>query len=238
MFRTCLTATIAAALLAPAAADAEVVVKGTGEPAFTNSANNTQWVEWSNNGPYRVEFNHHVNGGTAVVDGPYNVASTGSTSVNWSGIRGVSVPLAEGSTYMICGFGRWYDGVGMWFPDFSTACGDADRRGLRASTTIDRTAPTIGVALARRRARDAQRDHPAADQLRRQPGGAVPGELPVRAVRRTQRRAVRCRPGVSLHRAAELLPARLAPGAPRRSTATSRPGAGRHPRPTARSTSA
>lgn len=148
MLRNSLTATIAAALLLPAAAQAEVVVKGTGEPAFTNSANNTQWVEWSNNGPYRVEFNHHVNGGTAVVDGPYNVASTGSTSVNWSGIRGVSVPLAEGNTYMICGFGRWYDGVGMWFPDFSTACGDADRRGLRASTTIDRTAPTIGVALA------------------------------------------------------------------------------------------
>lgn len=148
MFRTCLTATIAAALLVPAAADAEVIVKGTGEPPFTNSANNTQWVEWSNNGNYRIEFNHHVNGGTAVVDGPYQVGRTGSTSVNWTGIRGTSVPLQEGSTYTICGFGRWDDGTGMYFPDFSTSCGDADRRGLRASTTIDRTPPTIAVALA------------------------------------------------------------------------------------------
>ncbi len=129
-------------------ARAEVIVKGTGEPAFTSSANNTQWVEWSNNGPYRVEFHHHVNGGTAVVDGPYNVASTGSTSVNWSGIAGTSLPLQEGSTYTICGFGRWGDGTGVWFPDFQTSCGDADQRGLRASTTIDRTPPTIGVQLA------------------------------------------------------------------------------------------
>src|SRR5689334_17746792 len=80
-----------------APAGAEVIVKGTGEPAFTNSANNTQWVEWSNNGPYRVESNRHVNGGTAVVDGPYAVAQAGSTSVNWTGIRGVATPLAEGS---------------------------------------------------------------------------------------------------------------------------------------------
>jgi plastocyanin len=129
-------------------AHGEVIVKGTGEPAFTNSANNTQWVEWSNNGPYKIEFNHYVNGGTAVVEGPYPMASTGSSWVNWSGIAGTSVPLTEGSTYTICGLGRWQDAYGMWFPDFSTSCGDADRRGLRASTTIDRTKPTVGVTLA------------------------------------------------------------------------------------------
>lgn len=149
MFRSSvITTALAVALLAPAAAQAEVVVAGTGEPAFTNSANNTQWVQWSNNGNYRIEFNHHVNGGTAVVDGPYQVGRTGTTSVNWSGIRGVSIPLTEGNSYMICGFGRWDDGTGVYFPDFSTACGDADRRGLRASTTIDRTPPVIGVTLA------------------------------------------------------------------------------------------
>jgi hypothetical protein len=142
-------AMVTVALLAPGGtAQAEVTVKGTGEPAFTSSANNTQWVEWSNNGGYRIEFNHHVNGGNAVVDGPYQVGRTGSTAVNWTGIRGVSVPLAEGSTYAICGFGRWDDGTGTYFPDFSTSCGDADRRGLRASTTIDRTAPTVTAQLA------------------------------------------------------------------------------------------
>ena len=148
--RTALVLAAALAVLGLAAAPsrAEVIVKGTGEPAFTSSANNTQWVEWSNNGPYRIEFNHHVNGGAAVVDGPYQVNQTGSTSVNWSGIAGVALPLPEGSTYTICGFGRWADGTGMYFPDFSTSCGDADRRGLRASTTIDRTAPAIGVSLA------------------------------------------------------------------------------------------
>ena len=134
-------------LAAAAPAQAEVVVHGTGEPAFTSSRNNTQWVQWSNNGNYRIEFHHHVNGGNPVVDGPYQVARTGTTSVNWDGIRGTTIPLQEGSTYTICGFGRWDDGTGMYFPDFSTSCGDADRRGLRASTTIDRTAPTATATL-------------------------------------------------------------------------------------------
>lgn len=141
MLSRTLTVCLAALALTAADASADVVVAGTGEPAFTNSANNTQWVEWSNNGAYRVEFQHVVNGGAAKVDGPYNVASTGSTSVNWNGIAGVAVPLAEGSTYAICGFGRWNDGTGMWFPDFSTSCGTAN--GKRTSTTIDRTKPVI-----------------------------------------------------------------------------------------------
>src|SRR5215203_978312 len=127
-------------------ASAEVIVSGTGEPAFTNTANNTQWVEWSNSGKYRIEFNQYVNGGTPIKDGPYQVNPTGSTKVDWTGIQ--NIPLIEGNTYTICGFGRWDDGTGVYFPDFSTSCGDADRRNLRASTTIDRTPPTIGLSLA------------------------------------------------------------------------------------------
>ena len=116
MLRSTVSSLLAAGvLMAPAAAHADVVVLGTGEPAFTNSANNTQWVQWSNNGPYRVEFNHVVNGVNVAVDGPYQVASNGSTSVNWTGIRGVSTPLTEGTTYKICGYGRWQDGNGSWF---------------------------------------------------------------------------------------------------------------------------
>lgn len=142
MLRLCLTAALLTLTLT-ASAHADVVVAGTGEPAFTNSANNTQWVEWSNNGAYRVEFQHIVNGGPAVVDGPYDVFSTGTSSVNWSGIQGVATPLQEGSTYAICGFGRWNDGSGMYFPDFKTSCASAN--GKRTATTIDRTKPTIAL---------------------------------------------------------------------------------------------
>ena len=138
MLRLCLTAALLTFTLT-ASARADVVVLGTGEPAFTNSANNTQWVQWSNNGNYRVEFLHSVNGGPSVVDGPYAVAKTGNTSVNWTGIRGVATPLQEGSTYAICGFGRWDDGTGMYFPDFSTSCRRPN--GKRPSPPLARTKP-------------------------------------------------------------------------------------------------
>jgi hypothetical protein len=123
-----------------------VTVAGTGEPEFTNSANNTQWFQWTNAGPYRVEFNHSVDGGAAVVDGPYAVAQTGTTNVNWTGISGVSAPLEEGRKYTICGYGRWQDAYGMWYGDFSTSCGTAGAK--RTSTTIDRTKPVITLAAA------------------------------------------------------------------------------------------
>lgn len=95
MLRLCLTAALLTLTLT-ASAEADVVVAGTGEPAFTSSANNTQWVQWSNNGAYRVAFQHSVDGGPAKVDGPYAVAKTGTTSVNWTGIAGVTTPLKEG----------------------------------------------------------------------------------------------------------------------------------------------
>lgn len=140
--RTCLTAALLALTLT-GSAHADVVVVGTGEPAFTNSANNTQWVEWSNNGGYRVEFQHIVDGVEVLVDGPFDVFPTGTMSVNWSGIAGVSVPLQEGRTYTVCGFGRWKDAGGTYFPDFRTSCGAAN--GKRTGTTIDRTKPTIAL---------------------------------------------------------------------------------------------
>lgn len=142
MLRLCLTAALLT-LTVTASARADVIVAGTGEPAFTNSASNTQWVQWSATGNYKIEFQHIVDGGPAKVDGPYPVAKTGTTSVNWAGIPGVTVPLKEGSTYTICGFGRWDDGTGLYFPDFSTSCASAN--GKRTATTIDRTKPTIAL---------------------------------------------------------------------------------------------
>lgn len=140
-------ATAAVCAIAAPAAQAGVSVMGTGEPAFTNSSTNTQWVQWTSNGDYRLEFDHYVNSANVAKAGPYQVGQSGSTWVNWSGVAGVSTPLQEGSTYTICALGRWNDGTGTYWPDSLSSCGDASVRGLRASTTIDRTAPSVAVSL-------------------------------------------------------------------------------------------
>lgn len=126
-------------------AHAGVVVQGTGEPAYTNSANNTQWVAWSGSPNYRVEFRHYVNNAEVATEGPYNFPATGSTWVNWSGIA--PIPLQEGSQYGICAQGQWYDGS-MYFPDGPNSCSDGAMQGKRTFTTIDRTKPTVAVKVA------------------------------------------------------------------------------------------
>jgi PKD repeat protein len=62
--------------------------------------------------------------------------------VNWAGI--VS-PLLEGHTYTVCTYGRYTIG-GIGTRD-TGSCFDADQTGRRASTTIDRTKPAIGVSI-------------------------------------------------------------------------------------------
>ena len=63
--RILIVAALAAAVaLAPASASAQVQPAGTGEPAFTRSAQNTQWVEWgatSGADGYRLRSDYHVN---------------------------------------------------------------------------------------------------------------------------------------------------------------------------------
>ena len=80
-----------------------MVALGTGEPAFTNSATNTQWVQWTSPSAYRVEFQYVVNGVATRTEGPFDVAKTGTMWANWSGVA----TLEEGKTYGICGRGRW-----------------------------------------------------------------------------------------------------------------------------------
>ena len=69
---------IAALALAPAAG-AVVYVEGTGEPAFTNTTTNTQWVKWqgsSSYDSYRLEFDHYDNNQFVTTETTPNVAAT------------------------------------------------------------------------------------------------------------------------------------------------------------------
>jgi hypothetical protein len=145
--RALLPCAVALGLLA-GPAQASVTIKGTGEPPYTNSANNTQWVQWSNNGPYSVDFTHYVDNVQVATEGPFQMPQTGSTWVNWSGIPGTSIPLKEGSTYAVCAQGRFDDGSGMYFPDGPNSCSDGAMTGRRPYTTIDRTKPTVAMKLA------------------------------------------------------------------------------------------
>jgi hypothetical protein len=82
------TAAFAAAAAGPASA--QVQPAGTGEPAFTNSTQNTQWFEWpASQGAdaYRIRFDYYEN--NALKASPtFNApnASSGSSWANWSGV--------------------------------------------------------------------------------------------------------------------------------------------------------
>src|SRR4051794_10730560 len=103
-------ATTAAALIIAAPASAVVYVEGTGEPAFTNSQQNTNWVRWQGSSAYdqyRVEFDYYTN---SVLNTTANVpvAANGSGTMwaNWSGVA----TLVEGNSYGICTYGRYWIG--------------------------------------------------------------------------------------------------------------------------------
>jgi hypothetical protein len=138
---------LTASLTIAAPAGAVVYVEGTGEPAFTNTTTNTQWVKWQGSASYdqyRLEFDHYDNNSLIKTEVTGNVAANGSgvTWINWSGV--VS-PLQEGHTYTICGYGRyWIGGIGS---RDTGSCFDADQTGRRAATTIDRTKPSIAVKI-------------------------------------------------------------------------------------------
>lgn len=140
-------AALAAFLCLPSAASAVVYVDGTGEPAFTNTTTNTQWVKWQGHSAYeqyRLEFDMYAGTNLVKTEVTSNLAPNGSGSmwVNWTGVINT---LQEGNTYTICGYGRyWIGGI----PSRDTgSCYDADQSGKRAATTIDRTKPSIAVKI-------------------------------------------------------------------------------------------
>ena len=79
---------------APASAD--VTVEGTGEPAFTNSTNNTQWVRWQAPGGtdgYRLRIRWYRDG-VQLSEVTQAVPDSGVLWMDWAGVA----TLEEGKT--------------------------------------------------------------------------------------------------------------------------------------------
>src|SRR3954447_26850809 len=136
-----------AAMAAPASA--QVQPAGTGEPLYTNSAQNTQWFEWpASQGAdaYRVRYDYYENNtlkASPQVNAP-NVNS-GSSWANWSGVAN----LQHGGQYGICAQGQYsFPNDSLFFPDGPNSCSMGTMLGRRAYTTIDRSKPTAAMQLA------------------------------------------------------------------------------------------
>ncbi len=140
--------TLAAAVLAPASASAQVLPAGTGEPAYTRSAQNTQWVEWpavSGADAYRIRASYRRDT-VEVADPTYDVALSASNYwLNWSGVAA----LEHGRSYGICVQGQYsLPNDSLFFSDGPTSCTAGTNAGKRTSTTIDRSKPAASVDVA------------------------------------------------------------------------------------------
>lgn len=145
---------IALAALA-GSASASTNISGTGEPAFTNSVSNTNWVGWTKfNSYYKfyLAFYAYTNG---TQSGPYNSSLFGGTGFNASNVSGEEsftwngVTLNEGSTYGVCASGQYtLDNSNLFFPESQSSCGAGIIDNKRSTTTIDRTKPQIQVAVS------------------------------------------------------------------------------------------
>ena len=140
---------VACAAAAAGQASAQVQPAGTGEPLYTNSAQNTQWFEWpASQGAdaYRVRYDYYEN--NALKASPtVNAASanSGSSWANWSGVAN----LQHGGQYGICAQGQYsFPNDSLFFPDGPNSCSMGTMLGRRAYTTIDRSKPTAAVQLA------------------------------------------------------------------------------------------
>src|SRR5215218_6075043 len=136
-----------AALAQPPAS--QVQPAGTGEPLYTNSAQNTQFFEWpaqpAGIDAYQVQYRYYAN--NAEVSSPTVGYGTGAgnTWANWSGVTA----LQHGGQYGICAQGRYsFTNDPLFFPDGPNSCSMGTMLGRRASTTIDRSKPTAAIQLA------------------------------------------------------------------------------------------
>ena len=144
----CLTVAACAAAVADSAS-AQVQPAGTGEPAYTNSAQNTQWFEWpatSGADAYRVRYDYYENN-TLKASPVVNLANanSGSSWANWSGVA----TLQHGGQYGVCAQGHYsFPNDPLFFPDGPNSCSMGTMLGRRAYTTIDRSKPTAALQLA------------------------------------------------------------------------------------------
>jgi hypothetical protein len=141
--------TVACVLGTVQTAAAAVQPAGTGEPLYTNSAQNTQWFEWpstSGIGSYKVQYSYYENN-TLVADPTVNPSPNGATNqwANWSGVKS----LQHGGQYGVCAQGYYtMPGDTMWIADGPNSCSMGTMLGRRAYTVIDRSKPSTAIALA------------------------------------------------------------------------------------------
>ena len=140
---------VACAATAAGQASAQVQPAGTGEPLYTNSAQNTQWFEWpatQGADAYRVRYDFYENNAlkaSPTVNAPN--ASSGSSWANWSGVAN----LQHGGQYGICAQGQYsFPNDSLFIPDGPNSCSMGTMLGRRAYTTIDRSKPAAALKLA------------------------------------------------------------------------------------------
>ena len=143
----CILIVLAAALAAAGPAAADVVPEGTGEPAYTNSTQNTQFFRVTEPGgidDYRLKFSYYANN-ALVAEQTMNNASPGVIWANWSGVA----MLQHGGQYGICVQGYYsFPNDSLYIPDGPNSCSAGTNLGRRSYTTIDRSKPSIAVAAA------------------------------------------------------------------------------------------
>jgi PKD repeat protein len=136
-----------AALAQPAVA--QVQPAGTGEPLFTNSAQNTQFFEWPAQGAgidaYQVQFRYYANNAETASPTVNYGTGAGTAWANWSGVAA----LQHGAQYGICAQGRYsFTNDSLFYPDGPNSCSMGTALGRRAYTTIDRSKPAAAITLA------------------------------------------------------------------------------------------
>lgn len=146
---TVIALVIATFAVTAASASAAVQPAGTGEPAFTNSTQNTQFFEWGSPGSgidaYRLVYSYYRDDVLVTTVTQNGVPLSGSSWASWAGVA----TLEEGRKYAICVQGYYkFTNDSLYFSDGPNSCSMGVALGRRSYTVIDRTAPSISVSLA------------------------------------------------------------------------------------------
>ena len=208
----CLGAVACAVALAQPAA-AQVQPAGTGEPLFTNSAQNTQFFEW----PARAPASTRTRSSTATTRttprSPRRPSTTARAPAarwaNWSGVA--NAPARRPVRHLRPGPLLVHQRLAVLSPTARTRARWARCSAAARYTTIDRSKPTAAITLAGGAAVHEGRQGRAEGRLLRRRRGPVPGELRLLPVRRRPGRPVRQAPG--LHLRLQRRPARCPRGA-------------------------
>jgi PKD repeat protein len=145
-----------ALLVSCSPAIAAVSVEPTGEPAFTNTTTNTQFIRTSppsgnSYDGYRLHLGFYVDGN--LFTNEYPAVSTTQSQVvfaNWIGEGIPSDTLLEGHRYGICGTPEWHDFAALgdnWIPESQNSCSEGSINNKLTNTVIDLTKPQISVSV-------------------------------------------------------------------------------------------